>query len=322
MTKITELVKKSSKWFLYLFALVTSVFSVTYLQEKNLAYTLVFIFISLSSYAFLIIKDFKFLSGLSYVSLILFFLCTMGNFGESTGNGEFINAESEKIFYLMFGFSALWVVTLCMYLITTQGWRKKLSSIFLVLVALLLLILGTAAPNFYDSFIYTRVLVSIVFLLSILLIFKKKKLLRLGGLIGIGACLVSFLTGALLFSAQIYEIEKVEKEKVLNLVNPKVQEMFQYYNQRDFENFCVYCSEDLKFKFVEGLQNFTSSRDSNGRHVSHKEPNVTRSKGFYYVEYPVKFENIADPLYFTIMLSDIGPEDTIYGFNISPNRGE
>jgi len=321
MSKIIGLIKKSSKWFLYLFALTTSVLSANYSQEENLIYTLVFIFISLSSYVFLIIKDFKFLSGLSYISLILFFLCIMGNFNDGTSE-RFINAESEKIFYLMFGLAGLYMTALYLYLLTTSGWRKKLSFIFLGLVILLLLIFGINSPSFYDNFIYTRILVGIVFLLSILLIFKKGKMWRLGGIIGIGVSLLGFLMGAIMFSAQIYEIGEAEKEKVLNFANPKVQEMFRYYNQRDFENFCIYCSDDLKFKFVKGLQEFASSRDSNGRYVSHEKPNITRSKGFYYVEYPVKFGNIADFSYFTIMLDGIDPEDMIYGFNISPNKGE
>jgi len=321
MPTIIKLAKKSLKWFLYLSALITSVLSANYLQEENLIYTLIFIFISLSFYAFLIIKDFKFLSGLSYISLILFFLCIMGNFGDDTSE-RFVNAESEKIFYLMFGLAGLYIIVLCLYLLTTQGWRKKLSFIILGLVVLLLLIFGINSPSFYDNFIYTRILVSIVFLLSILLIFKKRKIWRLGGIIGIGISLLGFLMGAIMFSAQIYEIGEVEKEKVLNFINPKAQEMFRYYNQRDFKNFCIYCSDDLKFKFAEGLQGFVSSRDSNGRYISHQEPNVTRSKGFYYIEYPIKFGNITNLSYFTVMLGGIDPEDTIYGFNVSLNKGE
>jgi len=38
---------------------------------------------------------------------------------------------------------------------------------------------------------------------------------RLGGIIGIGVSLLGFLMGAIMFSAQIYEIGEAEKEKVL-----------------------------------------------------------------------------------------------------------
>jgi len=319
---MTNLIKKSLLCLLYLFAIASCVLSLTYMQEKDLVFALVFISVASISYAFLTIKDFKFLSGLSYVTLILFLLCTMGGFGNNAGNGRFADAENEKIFYLSFGLSAFFVVMLCAHLITTQGWRRKLSTIFLILLIPFLLMMGMMPPDFHNNFVYTRVLVGIVFVLSILLIFKNKKRFRIGGIIGILGSIIALLMGALLFSAQIYVIEGAEREKVLNFVEPKVEEMLQFYNEKDFENFCKYCSEDLKLSFSQGLQGFQSLRDEGGQYVSYESPNTTRSKGFYYIEYPVEFENIADPLYFTVMLSDITPEDTIYGFNISPNQGE
>ena len=318
MLKITVLIKKLSAWFLYLFAIIASLLAINYLQEQDIAYALSFIFIALASYAFLIIKN-KSLSKISYITLILSLLCVMVSFSTSVENGQFLNAESEKMFYLVFGPSALFVLILFAHLIRTQqNWKKKVSSILIIPIVLGLFLLGTALPNFHNNFVYTRVLIGAVFIFSVILI--KKRLFLAGGITGIIISIMALLLSSTLFIAETYNIEKTEREAVLNFINPKVQDMFQSYNQKDFFNFCKDCGKELQFMFAQDIQNFTSLREQNGRYVSHEEPKTTFSAGFYYAEYPIIFENIENPIYFTFMLTGIKPEDTIYGFSFSSDQ--
>lgn len=318
MFKKSSLIKKLSIWSLYFFAIIISLFSINYLQEQNIVYALSCIFIALVSYTFLIIKS-KSLSGISYITIILFSLCVMISFSVNTNNGQFLNAESERIFYLVFGPLALFMLILFAHLIKTQqNWKKKVSFILLIPTILGLLLLGTALPNFHNNFAYTRILIGAIFIFSIILIKKRKKRLFLaGGITGIIVSIMALLLSSTLFIAETYNIEKTEREAVLSFINPKVENMFQSYNQKDYNNFCNDCGEELKFMFAQDIQNFISLREQNGRYISYKDPRTTFTSGFYYVEYPIIFENIEDPIYFTFVLTDIKPEDTIYGFSFS-----
>ena len=317
---MSELIKKLSTWSLYFFAVIVSFFSTIYIEDQNLIYTLSLIFIALASYSFLIIRN-KSLSGTSYVTLILFLFYVLGCLFPGDGGIQFPTAGSEKMLYLIFGPLALFVLSLFIYLATKQqGWKQKTSFVFMVLVSAYVLLMGTALPNFHNNFVYTRILIGVFFIFSVLLIFTKKNSFKVGGIIGIIASIMALLLSAMLFSAEIYNIEGVEKEEVLSFISPKAQEMLQFYNQKDFDSFCKDCGEESKYMFLQNIQSFLDFREMSGRYLSYEEPEVTFSGGLYYVEYSTNFENIENPIYYLFVLDSIRPEDKIYGFSFSSEK--
>lgn len=321
MSKITGLIKKISPWLLYIFAIIVSSFAINYLQKQAIIYALISIFIALTSYTFLIIKSKSAISGISYVTIVLFLISMMTVFDVDASGEEFLNVESERMFYLVFGPATLFILSLFLHLIRTQqNWKKKTSFVLMILTLLYLLLLGTALPNFHDNFGYTRIFIGVILVFSIALIRIKKKLFVIGGIIGIILTIVALLLSSTLFLAETYNIEKTEKEAVLNFVNPKIQNMLQFYNQRDFSNFCKDCGDEVQFMIIQDTENIGAFREQTGAYVSCGDPKITFSTGFYYVEYPIVFKNVKNTIYLTLMLTSIKPEDKIYGFSFSTEQ--
>jgi len=315
---MTNLLKKSLKWIPYLLAILFTIIAAVLSEEGNKILTTIFAIIPIIIYSYLIVRDFKFLSVVSYITLGLTMLAIMGlSSGDISDNGGFTTPSYEKSFYITLSILLTFIVPFSTYLITRGGWRKKLSHILLGVSIVVLFIMGMASPTFHTNFVYTRIFIGIAFVYSIYSIFRKEKLPRVGGIMGILSSLIALLLSAFLFAGQTYTIEGAEKEKVVNFIEPKVQEMFQAYNLRDSGNFCRYCREDLKANFSQ--ETFESLENMYGRYISYKGPNITWTTGSYYIEYMVNFEKV-NPIYFTLMTEQVGPESTIYRFDLSPEN--
>jgi len=309
--------EKYLKWIIYLSAIFFTVLSAVFLGKDNLIPAMGFLIISFAAYAFLIIKDYKFLSVVAFITLILSILTVMGIVSGDVSSGGFLTTEYEKTYYLILSVLMIFIIPFCTHLITAQGWRKTLSRIFLIISVALLFTMGTASPNFYNNFMYTRIFIAIALIYSIYSIFRKEKLPRIGGIIGILASLGALVFGAIMFSAQIYTIEGTEKTEVINFIEPKVQDMFQAYNQGDYQNFCKHCVDSLRTEFSK--ENLESLQSMYGLYISHEKPTVIRTGGSYHIDYIVKFEKM-NLIYFTLTIEQADPENTIYGFNLSPEQ--
>jgi len=312
---MTNLPKKSLKWLLYLSAIFFTILSMVFFGDENRVFAFGCLVISFVAYSSVIIKDLKFLSVVAYITLVLSILSILGIAGGNVSSGNFATADHEKTYYLTLGILMVCIIPFCTYLITAGGWRKKLSLLFLIVSVGLSFVMGAASPSFHTNFVYTRIFIVIILVYSVYSIFRKEKLPRIGGIIGMLASLGALVFSAIMFSAQIYTIEGTEREKVINFIEPKVQEMFQSYNQGNFKNFCHYCREDLKSGFSE--EDLKSLQSMYGKYISYEEPTITRVAGSYHIDYIVKFEKI-NPIYFTLMTEQVEPESTIYRFGLSP----
>lgn len=309
--------EKYLRWIIYLSAIFFTVLSAVFLGKDNLIPATGFLIVSFASYAFLIIKDYRALSVVAFITLILSIFTIMGIAGGDVSSEGFLTAEYEKTYYLSLSVLMLFIIPFCTHLITAQGWRKTLSRILLIVSIGLAFIMGVASPTFHTNFIYTRIFVGIIFIYSIYSIFRKEKLPRAVGIIGIFASLGALVFGAIMFSTQIYTIEGTEKAKVVNFIEPKVQDMFLAYNQGDSQNFCKYCREDLKAAFTE--ETLASMRGMYGQYISHEGPDIIRVASSYHIDYIVKFEKM-NPIYFTLTIEQAEPENTIYEFSLSPEQ--
>jgi len=314
---------KSSLWIgLYLVGLLAVIFSIASFPEKDLNAALLFFSASIIIYTFLIIKDLKFLSLFSFITMIPISLVILGTAGNQV-NGNFSNAFDEKAFLLSFALVLSFFIVNCVFWIKTRrDWKKLMSLFFIALILLILFVFGTGSPNYHQNFVYTRIFISIFFIFSIFLIMERKKSLRVFGILGIFLSIGLLLMSAVMFAAKTYVIEGDEWDSVYTFINPKAEEMLGCYNQNDFDNFCNHCSVQLKNSFEIDSSAMKNWRSMYGQYLNLEKPEIIRARGFYYIEYPVKFQNVEDIFYLTFMLSDVSPESTIYGFNLSSERGE
>ena len=313
-----EYLKKSLKWILYFSGIFFVTISVNSFQKEDLICAIAFLVISFATYSFLIIKDYKFLSVISYITLMVSITTVLAFAGgDIPDGGTFATANYEKAFYLTLGILVPLIISLCTYLIKMGGWRKTISRIILVISIVALFIMGIASPTFHNNFVYTRISIGTIFVYSIYLIFKKEKLPRIKGIIGILSSILALLFSAVWFSTQIYTIKGGEKEQVVSFMEPKVQEMFQSYNQRNFKGFYKHYTEGFKAIFNE--ESFESLRNMYGSYISHEEPEITFKGGTYYIEYPINF-SIMSPIYFTFETEQVTPDSGIRGFNSSPEK--
>lgn len=321
LIRMADLLKKSLKWVLYFLSIFFVTASVKFFQKENLTYALAFLIVSFAAYSFLIIKDFKFLSVVSYITLVLSIIIIIGlGGGGASDEISFATANYEKTFYITLGILTPLILVLCMYLIKMGGWRRTLSHIFLVINFIILIATGTISPAFHNNFIYTRISIGIIFIYSIYLIFKKEKLPRIKGIVGILGSVIALLISSFYFSEQTYVIVDEEREEMINFIEPKAQEMFQSYNQRDFENFCKHYTESFRDVFTE--EDFQDLQNMYGNYISRqKEPDILFTDGTYYIEYTVKF-GLMDPIYFTFLvdMDEFTPDGGIRGFNSSPEQ--
>jgi hypothetical protein len=145
---------------------------------------------------------------------------------------------------------------------------------------------------------------------SVLLIVKRKKILGvLGILLSIGVLLLS----AAMFSGKTYSLDDKERKEVIAYVDPMAKEMFRYYNEEDYDNFCKYCGFFLRNMLEKNP--IKTSREKFGPYVHFDEPSkVVRKGGRFYVEYPVKFQNEKDLIYLIFVTENISSTPIIYGF--------
>ena len=306
------IVKKFAWFILYLVAFISASFSLVYFSQKDLAAGLIASLISLLIYTFLITRDFKFLSPVSFFTVPAVSLLILGAVGKQT-NGFFGSSENEKIFMVTVPLLILFGLANSVFWAQKQRFKKWIGVGGITLSVFMLLVYGTVLPTYYQNFVYTRLSLLILLIFSVFLIFKNKKLLGiLSLLITVGALVLS----ASAFSDKTYALEVKEYEAVLAFTNPKAKEMFEYYNQKDYGNFCKYCGFTLQNMLVK--KPISASRDAWGPYTSLDGPiSIIRRGGSFYVQYKVQFQKVPNLMYVTFQLENINPDSTIYGLSIT-----
>lgn len=307
--------KKLSWVLLYLAAFIPVGFSIFYFSEKNLPLAIIASFVSMSIYTLLIIKDLRFLSSVSFFTVLLVTLLILGIAGKQT-NGAFANVFDEKAFMLTQSLLTSFLLINSVFWAQKQGLKKFTSLVLISIYVLMLAAYGTGSPSYYHNFVYTRINISILLVFSIFLIIKKKKLL---GVLGIFLSIGILLLSTAMFAKKAYVLEEKEKKEVIAYVDPMAKEMFGYYNKQDYDNFCKYCGFVLKNMLNKNP--IKKARDVYGSYVYFGEPsNIIRKGGRFYVEYPVKFQNVKALMYLTFVTENISSDPSIYGFAISDKQ--
>ncbi len=63
-------------------------------------------------------------------------------------------------------------------------------------------------------------------------------------------------------------------------------------------------------------------RETSGPYIYFDKPDkVIRKSGRYYVEYPVKFQNVKTLMYLTFVIESISSDPSIYGYSLSGKQG-
>ncbi|MFH1315296.1 MAG: hypothetical protein ABIH67_02755 [Candidatus Uhrbacteria bacterium] len=300
---------------LYLVAFLTFCFSVYYFTERSLVGAFVALLIFMSIYTLMVVKDIKFFSPLAYFSLLVTAFFTFAVSANQV-DGRFLSVKDEQSFLLTLAVILVFVLfnSLC-WVQTKKGWKKIVGLIFTILSVLALLLFGTSSPNYFQNFIYTRIFILLLLILSIYSIFKKKTLIRIFGILGVIISVSALFLGAALFIAQTYQLDEQEQQEVIAFLDPKINEMFDYYNQEDYENFCKYCGTDLQM--MNNSNPMINNKETLGDFEYFGQPQIKYEASFYYVEYPVKFTKSDTLYYLTFLLQDISADGTIYGFSIS-----
>lgn len=303
-------------WFLlYLIALLPSLFSIFYFSEKNLLPAFITLAIAMSIYTALIFKNVKFINVVSFITLILFSLLVTGILGKQTNNA-FPGVLEEKIFMLAQPLLVAFVLVNSVYWTKKRGLKKYIAVVFVSLSVLILATFGTISPNYFQNFVYTRINILILFLFGVYLFVKKRKLL---GILEMGISLGLLLLSAGMFAEKTYILEETEQKQVIALVDPIVKEMFDYYNKEDYENFCRHCGLILKNMLARNP--LKDKRNAFGPYISFAAPNkVFRKGGRYYIDYPIKFQKLQNPILVTFVVADISSRPFIYGFSFSYER--
>jgi hypothetical protein len=167
---------KKPPWFLlYLAAFIPLGFSLNYFSGKNLSLALITFFLALSVFTFLVFKELKFLSLVSFLTLFLGSLLTLGLVEDKT-DGAFSSVFDEKTSMLTMYLAAFFVLVNAAFLVKTKrGLKKLIPLVFIALSMLMLFAYGGIPPDYYQNFIYTRVNILILFAFGIFLLIKKKK---------------------------------------------------------------------------------------------------------------------------------------------------
>lgn len=304
---------------LYLVALVPFGFSLYYFSEKNLLLGFIFFSISMSIYTLLILKDLKFLSSISFLTMFSMSLLTLGITGKQT-NGVFSNALDEKAFMLSMPLLMLFLLINSFFWFRTKlGLKKLISLICISLSVFMLAIFGTGSPAFYQNFIYTRVNILILLVFSIYLIVIRKKLL---GILGILLSTGVLLLSSGMFTEKAYTLNDREQREVVAYIDPLAKEMFDYYNKKDYTNFCKYCGIYLKNLLEKDSVTIKDKREVSGPYTSFDKPSgVVRKSGRFYVEYPIKFQNVKELMYLTFVIENLSSPPTIFGYSLSAKQG-
>ena len=301
-------------------AFLSFCFAVKYFSEKNLVSAFIVFPISMLAYTILIMKDIKFLGWLSFFTMAGASFMIFAVTGEQV-DGAFPSGPDERTFLLAFALILSFLLFNSIFWAKTKrGWKKAIALIFIVLSVLYSLLFGLSSPTYYQNFIYTRIFILILLILSIFLIKKGGKVQKILGILGIFLSIGALLLSALLFAGRTYPLEEKERGEVIAFLEPKAKEMFDYYNKEDYNNFCKYCGSQLKYLFVTNISPLIERRKASGPYTDFGEPKVKREMGRYYVEYPVKFQNAENLFYITFVLENISPDATIFGFEISDKQ--
>lgn len=302
---------------LYLAAFIPVGFSLYFYTEKSLISALISSLIMFLIYTILIFKNIKILSIVSFITLLVMAFFMFG-ISVSRTNNAFSSVLDEKTFMLTLSLIIIFLlVNSIFWLQTKKGLSKIISVVLISLSICLLVIFGASTPDYHQNFVYTRINVLIFLMLGIYLIKKKKKLL---GLLGIFMSIGMLLLSAGLFAGRTYTPEEKEQQEVIAFLEPKAKEMFGYYNKEDYKNFCKYCGSELNYLFVTDPTLIIDKRMVYGPYMYFGEPKVKHETGLYYVEYPVKFQNVKNLMYLTFVIENISTDSSIYSFTFSDKQ--
>jgi hypothetical protein len=309
-------IKKISWVALYLAAFIPVAFSLYFFSEKNPMSAIISFSVSMLIYILLIVKNLRILSSLSFLTMFLTSLLVLGAAGSKPG-GIFSSVSDERTFMLSLSVVISFLLASSVFWVKTkQGIKKFLSLACIFLFVFILLAFGTGLPEYYQNFVYTRTYILILLALSVFLIIKKKKVL---GVLGIFLSIGILLLSASMFAEKTYVLGEEEQKEVVAFIDPMAKEMFGYYNEKDYDNFCKYCGLALKNMLAENP--IKNTREAFGPYLYFGQPGkVIRKRGLYYVEYPIKFQRVENLMYLTFVAEDISPGSGIHGFAFSDTR--
>lgn len=313
-----SIAKKVFWIFLYLAALAPLGLAIVYLSENDFILGLIFFLFTMSIYTGIVIKNLKFLSLLSYITLFPVSMLLISAAIKQTNN-VFVNTLDERYYMIVLPLLFLFILINSLYLANTKkGLLKTVSLIIITLSVLILTILPISPPVYYQNFVYTRVYILVLLVFSILLIIQRKKIL---GILGVFLSIGILLLSAWTFAGITYTLESSDRDEVVSYVDPLIKEMFDYYNNEDYLNFHKYCGSRLRSMLEKNP--ISELREKTGTYEYFGETgSVTRKAGSFYVEYPVKFQRINDLMYLTVVIENIDAEPSIDGLAFSDNEAD
>lgn len=310
-------IKKTIGALAYLGSFLLLGFSVHWFVNNNPVLALIASVASMLIYTLLVIKNGKILSSLSFFTAILVAPLMI----ELSGNkvdGVFPGVFNEKLAMLT---TSLLISFLLFNTIfwakTKRGFKKIIGLIFLFLSLLILISLGgVTPPNFYQNFVYTRINIAIFLAFSIFLIIRKKKWL---GFLGIFLSIGALLLSTVMFADKVYLLEEEKRTEVVAFADPVAKEMLGFYNQEDYNNFCRYCLPVLINMLEKNPLKY--NRELFGPYTHLGEAGlVFRRGGYYYLAYPIRFQNRANLMSLTLVIGEISSDPSVYGFAFSESQ--
>lgn len=301
---------------LYLVTVIPACLSLYFYTQKNLTPAIISSLITLSIYTLINFRNIKILSIVSFFTMLFVSFFMFGVCGART-NKVFSSVLDEKTFMLTLPLLiSFLLINSIFWLQTKKGLLKIISIFFIFLSTWLIFVFGTSSPDYHQNFIYTRINISMFLILSIYLIIKKKKLF---GILGIFMSIGMLLLSAGLFAQRTYTPGEKEQQEVIAFIDPLAKEMFGYYNQKDYDNFCKYCGSALKGSMKDNP--IRQNREALGPYVYFGKPGkVVREVGSYRVEYPIKFQNVNNLMYVTFYIGSISPNSPIDNFSFSDKQ--
>ncbi|MFA6132174.1 MAG: hypothetical protein WC702_03925 [Patescibacteria group bacterium] len=298
----------------YLAGLLAFCFAAMYFSQKDLLGAFIAFPIFMLLFTIIVMKDVKIFSVLSFVTMLLTAFMVFAVAAEQK-NGIFLSAEAEKVFMIVFPIILSFVLVNGIFWgKTKQSWKRLVGFILSGFSVFFLLVFGMSSPNYSENFIYTRIFLIILFILSVYLIRTKKRNLKITGILGVVLSIIALILSALLFAGQTYTPVEKQEAEIIAFIDPKVKEMFAAYNNDDYDNFCKYCGADLMA--MNAVSPMIDKKADLGNLVSFGEPKISQVMDFYYVEYQVRFEKQASTFYLSFMLTDFSEGSTIYGFSV------
>ena len=305
-------------WILFAINIILFFSSVYFFSEANMSMAMyIYIAIVVIS-SFLVFSNIKVLSDISlFLMLPISFLILASSAIPS--EGVVADVTGEKYIMMILALAIVFFLVNCTYwVISKDGWRKTISIIFIIISLLIAILFGLISTDYYQNFIYTRLFVLILFLFSLFAAIKTKKFMKIFGILGIFASIVILFLSAILFNVEVYTVEGKDKEKIVENVDSKAREMLEYYNDKDVNNFCKYCSPDLVTQFQTDTSVITNMRDSYGAYTEIGEVDIKSIGTTFYVQYPISLENSNAQYY--LILTLMSTDSDIYGFAITTEK--